>query len=296
MNEIERDRRLDTAWRAASPEVPPSGLDAAIRTAARRAVGAGHGPSRNMQWWYPLAAAATVAVLAIGIAQMAPPEQVAPTVARSADAPEEARQDGERRSAAFDAKPPSTHIVAPAAVPSTPFAAKPSKNVSAGTNASVPPRAAAKTLQGQRESPPQDSLAGGAPELPATSTTAAGTIAPAPSARSEPFPGGAREEDRRGAPLDERLSAENAPAGSAAEPRQPQSRMATASAAGADEARTQDLTTRSVEEWIRRIRNLKNAGRADEAAKELAAFRVTYGDRADALLPPDLQPGKHPER
>ena len=46
---------------------------------------------------------------------------------------------------------------------------------------------------------------------------------------------------------------------------------------------------RRVEEWIKRIRDLKNAGRQDEAAKELAAFRNEYGERADALLPADLR-------
>jgi hypothetical protein len=46
---------------------------------------------------------------------------------------------------------------------------------------------------------------------------------------------------------------------------------------------------RSIEEWIKRIRDLKNAGRQDEAAKELAAFRNEYGERADTLLPADLR-------
>lgn len=291
MNEIERNHRLDTAWRAASQEEPPPALDAAIRAAARRGVGAGPGHSRKVHWWYPLAAAATVAALAIGIAQMTPPEHLAPTFGNSAGAPEEARQDGERQSVPFDAKRPSSPTAAPAAVSSPPFAAKPHKNVPAG----APPRAAAKSLQGQQESHPQDRLAG-APELPAPSAPAEGRLAAAPSARSEPFPAGARGEDRPGASGGEHLSAENASAGSAPEPRPPQSRVAATSSAGADQARNQDVPTRSVEEWIRRIRNLKSAGRVDEAAKELAAFHATYGDRADALLPADLQQGRGPER
>lgn len=291
MNEIERDRRLDMAWRAASREEPPAALDAAIRATARRALGAEPGRSRNKHWWYPLAAAATVAALAIGIAQMTPPEQVAPTVTPGLGVPQEARRDGERRPAALDAEPPSPPTAAPAVVPSTPAAAKPGKNVPAGSNVSASPRAVAKTLQEERQSPPQDRLAGGAPDLPAASAPPTGAFATAPSARSEPFPG----EDRRGASRDERLSTENAPAG-VAEPRQPQSRMATASAVGTDRARTQEVPTRSVEEWIRRIRNLKTAGRADEAARELAAFRAAFGDRADELLPADLQPGNRPER
>ena len=64
MSEIERDPEMDAAWRAASREEPPPALDAAIRAAARRAVGAAPGDKRNKHWWYPLATAATVAVLA----------------------------------------------------------------------------------------------------------------------------------------------------------------------------------------------------------------------------------------
>src|SRR5713101_3130634 len=86
----ERDRRVDAAWSAASREEPPPSLDAAIRAAARRAVDAAPRPKRDKHWWYPLAAAATVAVLAVGIIQLTPPEQVAPTiVADMAVAPRE---------------------------------------------------------------------------------------------------------------------------------------------------------------------------------------------------------------
>ena len=56
-----------------------------------------------------------------------------------------------------------------------------------------------------------------------------------------------------------------------------------------DEAKAKQGSTRSVEEWIKRIRDLKNEGRLDEAAKELAAFRNEYAERADALLPADLR-------
>ena len=81
MSENERDPRIDAAWRDASREEPPAALDAAIRAAARRAVDAGPQRARDRHWWYPLAAAATVAVIAVGLLQITPPEQVAPTVA-----------------------------------------------------------------------------------------------------------------------------------------------------------------------------------------------------------------------
>ena len=66
-------------------------------------------------------------------------------------------------------------------------------------------------------------------------------------------------------------------------------RAAMAKVAISDEAKTKDASARSVEEWIKRIRDLKNEGRLDEAAKELAAFRNEYAERADALLPADLR-------
>ena len=82
-----RDPRLDAAWRAASNEKPPAALDDAIRAAARREVGAGPQPSaapitsvpqalRPERWWMPLAAAATIGAIAIGILQLANPDKV----------------------------------------------------------------------------------------------------------------------------------------------------------------------------------------------------------------------------
>ena len=76
MSEI--DPELDATWRAASREQPPATLDDAIRAAARREVGAKPGGFGAVPRWWPLAAAATVAAIAVGIVQMTPPEQVTP--------------------------------------------------------------------------------------------------------------------------------------------------------------------------------------------------------------------------
>jgi hypothetical protein len=46
-----------------------------------------------------------------------------------------------------------------------------------------------------------------------------------------------------------------------------------------------------VPDWIALIRRLRDEGRTDEAAKELAAFRNAYAD-PNALLPPDLRDWK----
>jgi hypothetical protein len=78
----QRDPRFDAAWRAASSEEPPSALDAAILAAAHREVGAkpqslsAQAAMRARRRWWPLAAAATVAVIAIGIVQRAEHDEI----------------------------------------------------------------------------------------------------------------------------------------------------------------------------------------------------------------------------
>ena len=75
-----RDDALARAWRTQSQDMPPPALDAAILAAAHRAAGsgprdAGKGAAeatRPQRWWMPLAAAATIGVVVIGILQVAP--------------------------------------------------------------------------------------------------------------------------------------------------------------------------------------------------------------------------------
>jgi hypothetical protein len=79
----ERDREVDAAWRTASREEPSQALDETIRAEARRAVDAGPREARRRrfrQLRYPFAAAATVALLTFGIAEMTPRDDVAPSV------------------------------------------------------------------------------------------------------------------------------------------------------------------------------------------------------------------------
>ena len=76
------DPRFDAAWRRLSAEEPPASVDAAIRAAARREVGAK--PQRTdarvalgeRRRWWPLAAAATIAAIAVGVLQLTPPDRV----------------------------------------------------------------------------------------------------------------------------------------------------------------------------------------------------------------------------
>lgn len=94
----ELDPALERAWRAHSREAPPPELDRAILAAAHRAAGSGPQDAskavaeatRPQRWWMPLAAVATIGVIAIGILQLTPredplvaPEERAATVVRS---------------------------------------------------------------------------------------------------------------------------------------------------------------------------------------------------------------------
>ena len=315
MNETERDRQLDAAWSAASREEPPAPLDAAIRDAAR-AVDAAPRPRRDKHWWYPLAAAATVAVLAVAIIQLAPPQQVAPTiVADMTAAPREANKDRAPSIAPADTKivEPSAGVTAPPATASPPAEA-PARRAQTAASGRLA-RERAPTPATERDAPKQpvaqkqelatqDKLASArsdaatANTVPASSAAAPASVAPP---RSEPFPAAAAPEPRREAYAQERKPAPTTPAKAAApdvvgsatapsaEEAQTKNRVAMAKVATTDEAKAKRASARSIEEWIKRIRDLKNEGRLDEAAKELAAFRNEYAERADALLPADLR-------
>jgi hypothetical protein len=355
MSENERDPRVEAAWSAASREEPPSAVDAAVRAAARRAVDAGPARKRNKHWWYPLASAAMVAVLAVTIVQLTPPEQVAPTIVADSTvapraAPEEIAPSAlskeevvTARLAEKSAAPPPG--AAPVPIPQQIPAGR-AQSAATGTlarqRAEAPPdegNANKQLLAAKRELDAQDKLASvkrdvGTSNAASPSPDAArspASVAPAPpesaavaSARSEgermsePFPAARAPEPRRDQYADERKPAVNAaarleprrevpgdvlPEGersaaprevtpSAAPPsaQEPmKSRVLAAKITAHDEARAKDASGRSVEEWIKRIRDLKREGRVDEAAKELAAFRTAYGERADALLPADLR-------
>ncbi len=86
-DDLPRDPAFDDAWRALSREEPSAALDAAVRAAARREVGAGPQMSaarddarprapKPMNWWRPLAVAATLGALAVGLMQLVTPERI----------------------------------------------------------------------------------------------------------------------------------------------------------------------------------------------------------------------------
>jgi hypothetical protein len=324
----ERDREVDAAWRAASSEEPPPQLDAAVRAEARRAVGAGPGESRRRryrQWRYPFAAAATVALLAFGIAQMTPPDQVSPGIV--SDQPAAPRERAPEPQAPA---PPPTQLAENAPAAPQPqaaidaqarkelrrkdasaderFAAAPSQEEARSRRqAPSPPEtpsvdATAKLTQSppasQASPSPAPSVAANAPKsepFPATSAAGASGTAPPQSAPSQsaPSPAAAPPAARRDAYTEapKREQAGPATAVGAVKRRSAEAPLMQATASDFDERRAKQAGAESVEAWIARIRELKASGQVDAAAKELEKFRTTYGERADALLPQDLRAG-----
>jgi hypothetical protein len=114
-----------------------------------------------------------------------------------------------------------------------------------------------------RQQPPPSSAGASAPQAPA------------------PF----AEDERKTSPAAGALAARREFAPSNGPPALAKRAQDSAAVAGEGEPRT-------VDEWIRLIRRLKAEGGNDLAAKELAAFRTKYQERAEALLPADLRDAK----
>jgi pyruvate dehydrogenase E2 component (dihydrolipoamide acetyltransferase) len=118
----DRDAALDAAWQAHLRNEPPAHLDAAILAAAHRAVGsaprAAAEATSPQRWWMPLAAAATIGAVALGILQLAPQESTAPVsdTAPASTAPRERPAAVERKDAAESAAAPPVAALAQSAV------------------------------------------------------------------------------------------------------------------------------------------------------------------------------------
>jgi len=206
-----RDPRLDAAWRAASNEEPPAALDDAIRAAARREVKAGPQPSgapvtsvpqslRPERWWMPLAAAATIGAIAIGILQIATPDKViAPAHDKAivSDMP------------AAPSTPSSTSETGPTAAP-PPAAADDARNRDAApTPAQVPAVPALKTAPtlrkdtaskaaSEEQATKQEALAPAASSGGGRQAGAVEAAKPTPMpSMAEPFPADARKREAK---------------------------------------------------------------------------------------------------
>ena len=311
-----RDPHFDAAWRAASREQPSAALDAAILSAARRAAGAGPQPAdvreatRPERWWWPLAAAASIGAVALGILQLVATERAgAPAAERAivSDMP------AERSSAPARARLPE---------PSTPPTPAPSPAASGKAGArqeSAPSRKETDRLQ-RNDAPP-------AAAPPATATTplaepashdgasaaakaevpAAARISGAPVAADAAGTGGARNVSATAAPAvppamqaaptpppaggvaaGSARGAQPFPGGAVAPPLMqrdaaPPSALGKVMPAPATGARTAERAPLPVAEWIALIRKLRSEGRTAELTREVAAFRAAYPDQQHLL-------------
>ena len=316
-NEAEpRDDALAKAWRAHSAEAPPAALDAAILAAAHRAVGSGPRAAnaaaaeatRPQRWWMPLAAAATISVVVIGILQVAPqaPDDIAPAErdavslrvapvspavapAKSAAAPAAGEPPSpDVRAAMAPSQPATTPKVAltdtrkqMASSRATPLPAAepfPADRLSRKSEAEVAPRAGerkdsdspARAMAHSNDATARESIS----PSPITGADSAGASGPV-GASARPAKTAGR--DRESGALRGEMTAPGAPAAAPPE-------LARSPASPAElQARARDPDA-----WIGRIRKLREDGRVAEAIDEIRDFRRYVAD-AEARLPADLR-------
>jgi hypothetical protein len=337
----ERDPALAKAWREHSAEMPPAHLDAAILAAARRAVGSAPEDATEdatedaaarprvatspQRWWMPLAAAAAIGAVAIGILQVVPQDHAvsdmrAPSVS---DMPAPASSVASSGAPSVSS-PPTRDTLAPSERKDAPRAQTESVAPQSPTNVVPPPAAPPPAISRANVAPAQSApkvlaqreadgvAAPGAAMEPAPQpfpadkkrasaesgfaqdrAGATGSITAAPSAlpRSEPQRALA---DAAPAPSPD-VAATHAPARMAAardERQRNETAQSAPEAAGAPAlAKTYAESTSGkpvdVDAWIVRIRRLHDDGKLGDAAKELVALRATIPD-ADRRLPPEL--------
>lgn len=289
-DDLPRGRALDAAWRAASRDEPAPALDAAILAAARRAVVAGpqlvREATRPQRPWWPLAAAASIGAVAFGILQLLGPENaVAPGAERAVvtdvprasvapAAPMEARERRDAPSAMKDSAPSPSR--ASEAASNT---AKVLRQQAPAETRQVPAPAADDAMRPMPASPARDAAAsaGAARAFPATPTPAAAPSPPAPSASAL----GKLEAPPAPAPAPALAPAPRAAAPASSFVAEPPA-AASGTTMRADSVR-KAAAPPAVEEWLARIRKLRDEGRTEDLAREVAAFRAAYPNEETRL-------------
>ena len=143
------DPRVDAAWRASSREEPPERLDAAILAAARREVGAkpqstgAREALADRRRWWPFAAAATVAAIAVGVLQLTTSEQL------GAPAPDKTVVTDMPAPAAAAAPPPTGQVATSALAGQITAPAPSATAAAAAESVSARPAPLAKTAAGR---------------------------------------------------------------------------------------------------------------------------------------------------
>ncbi len=325
-DDAQRDPELERAWRAHSSEAPSSELDRAILAAAHRAVDSrptSAGATRPQRWWMPLAAAATIGAVVIGLLQVAPRDQdaMAPTVVaslpdkarspaalpqaaqsmsreerqRAAPATESGHKAEEVRRAAT-VEPPSVAPDAPPVAAPVADASKRAKEtaIEAGRRDATPPPEAQSA--GADEARQSGSVTPRAPDpFPAAAPTKSEDSSSGRAAGNEaPLRESAEKKGDVTAPLDRSREHEAASAVADAA-RSPAGAGDAAGASGASApvplaklSSSTQAKARDPKAWIARIRKLREEDLTEEAQKELREFRAAFVD-AEQRLPPELR-------
>ncbi|MFO1311005.1 MAG: hypothetical protein U1F41_02960 [Burkholderiales bacterium] len=324
----ERDPKLEEALRAHLREAPPPALDAKILAAAHRAVESGPrkaGPeaTRPQRWWMPLAAAAAIGVIAIGIVQQMPKEPAIDATSltnttTNAPAPAPSPKIAEKTASAAEGTP------APEVAPSQPAPAAIPPPAPAPARDALAPSKKQKEAEMSRGTAPTEapvSAPSPAPAPPASSGLLASRenkamAEPAPFPASPPPPQPLqktesaaadikRDEPREAQVADARkdaLANRQAAAGAAAPPAAapPASTSSFAARTRSQESvgalaqqtaklgSEYDSLARDPDAWIVRIRKLRDEGNSAQAVRELREFRALVPD-AEKRLPPDLK-------
>ncbi|MFI4925294.1 MAG: hypothetical protein ACHQJ7_09150 [Vicinamibacteria bacterium] len=325
-----RDDRVVRAWREHVRDEPPAALDDAIRAAARRAAGAKPQvrpvvaeARKPWRWWMPLAAAATIGAIAIGVLQNMPHDAGEPMVVSDManarrDAPQTPASPPVPAASAPAPAPmqeavPQKKIVPPASAPEardrTPLpmprmqAAKPdtaAKRSDAPSEAKEtfvpPPPADARQLEAGSDKRKQEQVgtlekrAQATDELARRNERDAGSnFVASPPPASAPLPALAGS----AAPAREAKDAAEATAPvpeSRAKLRAsaPSGQATQAAAGGRAAAEPQAMAVTPPDVFVAEIRRRLVAGDRDGAVRELQRFRRTHAD-ADARLPDDLR-------
>lgn len=284
------DPALDALLRTQLHETPPPSVDAAILTAAHHAVAApprarAARATQAWRWWMPLAAAALIGVVVIGIVPVAPTlvEPAAPTIgdvpvggsspsaslSKSSDDPKVA--NGGLPLTSQRIEPPNAPAPKPEAMapPITPAPTRKTVAMPHAASSPTPKTIAAPPPAPQRGAARELADRGATVSRPAESNTAAAERSMVPSPAAAPAP----------APTSAPAAAADARAAAA---------TSRPDAALADQRARQAIRTLTSDEWIAQIRTLRNDGRMAEAAHALTDFRAAFSD-ADARLPEDLR-------
>lgn len=243
-------------------ETPPPHVDAAVRAAAHREIDrttVQHlaKPHARALWawrgWMPLAAAAVIGVIVIGVLPLAP-SIVDDSAQRASDVATESGAPPRTSAARVPTQEPA----------SAPRTQEPAIPAPAQKPATAAPVQGAATPEARVELPPRAAMRR---EAAAPSLGLAARPQVEAEGRAESGSNASREMDRVQRAIPRLGTAER-------------SKLAAESSPDAD-------AKRSIADWIARIRALRDAGDAEGALRELRRYRATLQD-ADSRLPPDL--------